>query len=93
MILTLLGYDERHEAVVDVDLHAHVEHLGDVLVVQVDEVLVHLLQVSLVCGDGDVVASLQLNLSCHTLRQESVECKKEEASITHQREASVACQK
>ena len=58
-LLDLQGY----ESVVDVDLAPDFHHFGDVLVVEPEDLLAAVLLKSVVQGDLDHVALLQLHLS------------------------------
>lgn len=60
------------EAVVDVDLAADIHHFGDVLVVQPEDLLAAFFDVSVVQGDFNHVALLQLHLSCTALSKDCV---------------------
>lgn len=66
-LLTYLLDLQGHESIINVNLAAHFHHIGDVLVVQPEDLITAVVLVGVVQGDLDHVALLQLDLGCATL--------------------------
>lgn len=65
--LTNLFDLQGYESIVNVDLAANFHHFGNVLVVKPEELITAVVLVSIVQGNLDHVALLQLHLSCAAL--------------------------
>lgn len=65
--LTNLFDLQGNEPVINVDLAANLHHFGNVLVVEPEELLTAVFLLSIIQGNLDHLALLQLHLSCATL--------------------------